>query len=139
MLTNLEAEVSLDTFVPTLEVIESSMQQPSSVLPRKDFDDLLPDIFVLAYLLPECYPSSRSHSAFSQARNLWAEWVMAVPAGDRKEGVLAEIKTKLQLLLRETQVRPLWVFVLLLSLITERLFDIDLRISSSYFGKRRQG
>jgi hypothetical protein len=106
-LTDLEAEVLLDTFVPMLDVIESSMQGPSSVLSRKDFDDLLLDIFILAHLLPECYPSSRSHSAFSQAKNLWAEWAKAVPAGDRKEGVLAGIKTKLKLLLCETQVRPL--------------------------------
>lgn len=112
-LNDLETEVSLGTFGPALEMIMALAQHPPRVLPpRNDFDSSLPDIFILAYLLPECYPASKDHATVGMARDLWGEWVKTAEAYDRKDGVLARIKTKLQILLCDTQVRPLYAFSL---------------------------
>jgi hypothetical protein len=110
-LNHLEAEVSLEAFGPALEVISTLAQHPPRVLPRKDFEGLLPDIFVLAYLLPECDPSSKDHATVTAAKAFWEDWLKTVLAGVGKEEVLASIKTKLQVLLCDTQARPLYVFL----------------------------
>lgn len=108
-----EASWSLGTFGPALEVIAALAHHPPRILPpRKDLDVLLPDIFILAYLLPECYPSLTDHDrvAVGVARDLWEEW-MKVEVGDGKDGVLGRIEAKLRVLLCDTQVRPLCVFL----------------------------
>lgn len=110
-LSDLEAEVSLGTFGPVLEVITALVQHPPRILPPKDFDGLVPDMFVLAYLLPEFDPSSKDHATVGRAKELWGEWLKTVLPGDKKDGVLAKIKTKLQVLLCDTQVRPLYVLL----------------------------
>jgi hypothetical protein len=111
-LNDLEAEASLGTLEPALEVISTLTKHRPRILPRKDFEILLPDIFVLAYLLPECYPSSKDHTAIEKARELWGDWVNTGLAGVGKDGVLERIKTKLRALLCDTQVRLLYVLCL---------------------------
>lgn len=111
-LGDLEAEVSLGTFEPALEVITTLSQHPARVLSLgNDLNSLVPDIFILAYLLPECYPSSSDHATVGKARDIWGEWVRTTKTDEQMNGVLASIKTKLQVLLCDTQVRPLCVLL----------------------------
>ena len=114
---------SLGNFRPALELITALAHYPSRTLPpRKIFDTLLPDIFILAYLLPECYPSLTEHDriAIGVARDLWEDWMTVGKAGDGKDGILERIKAKLRVLLCDTQVRPLYVFSFRYSLLLMR-------------------
>lgn len=130
-LSDLEAEVSLGTFGPVLEVITALVQHPPRILPPKDFDGLVPDMFVLAYLLPEFDPSSKDHATVGRAKELWGEWLKTVLPGDKKDGVLAKIKTKLQVLLCDTQVRPLPQDIL--RMLSQTAPDLNIQLLADVF------
>lgn len=90
-------------FEPSLNLIGSLFQHPPRELPKHDFAKLLPDLFIFAYLLPEF--SEADHPTFSAAVNIWNQWREVTPAQD-KDIVLVQIKTKLRILLSDTQVLP---------------------------------
>ncbi|KAF9458921.1 hypothetical protein BDZ94DRAFT_1068633 [Collybia nuda] len=100
-----DTEASLAAFEPPLELITALSLHPPRNIPRQNFDNLMPHIFIFAHLLPSCY-DSEDHSIFGRAGDLWNQWLKDVDH-TRKAIVLVEIKARLKSLLCDTQVRPL--------------------------------
>ncbi|GLB39355.1 putative ring finger [Lyophyllum shimeji] len=100
-----DPEISLDAFETSLDLIASISQHPPHELPAHDFSDVLPDVFLFAYLLPASYESQRDHAAFSAARDLWERWLKTWST-EQQDRVVGDIKRKLGEILLDTQVRP---------------------------------
>ncbi|RDB18704.1 E3 ubiquitin-protein ligase listerin [Hypsizygus marmoreus] len=100
-----DPEVSMGSLEPSLDLITSLIHHPPRELPRGEFDILLPDMFICAFLLPTCYLSESSHPAFCSAKGIWEHWLQSSEEESRTP-IFVEIKGKLKLLLCNTQVRP---------------------------------
>ncbi|KAG6845000.1 hypothetical protein H0H87_001772 [Tephrocybe sp. NHM501043] len=101
----LDPVVTLGVFVPSLGLITTLSHSPPRELPKFDISGILSDIFVLAYLIPACYESQGTHSAFSESRALWEEFHKALPAESQAD-VNQRINTKLGVILCATSLRP---------------------------------
>ncbi|KAG5637584.1 hypothetical protein H0H81_004035 [Sphagnurus paluster] len=102
-----DPEVPLSAFEPSLDLMNVLSQTSPRDLPEYDFNNVLPDVFVFAYLLPACYDVLlQGHESFNAAQNLWKRFQDVVEA-EQQSDVLARIKTKLRVILCDTQLRPL--------------------------------
>ncbi|KAF5380135.1 hypothetical protein D9615_006188 [Tricholomella constricta] len=100
-----DPEISLNAFESSLNLISAVSQHPPRDFRVHEFDTVLPDIFVLAYLLPVCYGSQENHATFKTAKDLWEGWQNAAPSAEQSY-VQGGIKAKLRMVLCGTQLRP---------------------------------
>ncbi|KAG5641970.1 hypothetical protein DXG03_003844 [Asterophora parasitica] len=100
-----DSEISLSSFEPTLELISVLSKHPPRALKEYDVRTVLQDIFIFAHILFTCYDSERDHPTFGTAKVVWERWQNATSLQDQSD-VLDRIKTKLRVILCDTQLRP---------------------------------
>ncbi|TFK41660.1 hypothetical protein BDQ12DRAFT_678315 [Crucibulum laeve] len=97
-------EQPLFTFGSSLDLILSIFKNPPAMLKSLEaFDNLLPSLFIFAYLFPEC--GINAHSSFGVAKELWAEW-LKIASDRQKIAITGAIKAQLRSLITDPQVRP---------------------------------
>ena len=99
-----EPEFVLSTFEPSLTIISTLIQHPPRELPFPDVVPVLPDIFVLAYVLQECYGAEANNSTFTHAKEIWVQWEKTA-SEEQKGFVSTHVKTMLRDLLCNTGVQ----------------------------------
>jgi len=99
-----EPEFVLSTFEPSLTILSTLIQHPARELPLPDIVPVLPDIFVLAYVLQECYGAEANNSTFAHAKETWGQWEKAA-FEEQKNFVWTCVKAKLRGLLCNPNVR----------------------------------
>ncbi|KAG6896299.1 hypothetical protein C0992_009252 [Termitomyces sp. T32_za158] len=98
-------DAPLGLFEPSLGLITALSRSPPRELPSFRFDDVLCDIFVLAYLLPACYDAQQTHPVFASARTIWEDLYKTSPAEAQAE-IRQQINTKLNIILCNPSFRP---------------------------------
>lgn len=84
-----------------LAIYDPSLKHISAAV---DIDSVLPDIFVLAYLLPSSDQSVKD-SSVNKAGHIWDQW-LAQSSSDQGSAVFAIIKEKIRDLLFDVGARP---------------------------------
>jgi hypothetical protein len=104
---------SFDFSLQLVSVVVSGSSRPSHS--KGASARLLPEVFVLAYLLPRCSDTEDNASVLA-ARDIWTKWVTDDPS-DLRSRVLQTIKDMLKAFLADTGVRIRCVLALAVNLI----------------------
>lgn len=99
-------EVLLSTFQAPLDLIASvfKSRHPNNGTLGEILISKLPNIFIFAYLLPEC-SGFDDHSTFAVAKSIWTEW-LETSSDERKVSVTEVIKAQLRAFVHDTGALP---------------------------------
>ena len=100
--TLLGESVQFTPFEPMVVLLQTVFEHHALLVTPNLTTSLLPDIFIMAYLIPKCYDSSQQQRSVDTGQDLWASWLKKV-SSDVKSNVVVALKRKLSDILRSTE------------------------------------
>jgi hypothetical protein len=99
-----DIDVSSIDFGASVDLIRTIFETKSRISIAKAVVKMVPDVFLLAYLIPKGHDSTHQEEPIGASQKIWASWVKDA-SGDARAEVSSVVKEKLRHALMSTQVR----------------------------------